>query len=189
MSRARHTTQIYATADDAATAVEDLTFDWNNERRPRWAIDTGLPATAAAPGHETELSQAQLASVLAIARHEQTGPDDERRRAAIQAVLDRHRTTLPDVEFTGGAPTTATAAVARTAVAVPDPGPWHGHGNVKPARTTAALDEAAAVAELVRHSRLAQGLPEKVEDPVTIGRVAAVLRLAAAESHHARRVS
>ena len=98
MSRARHTTQIYATADDAAMAVEDLTSDWNNERRPRWAIDTGLPATAAAPGHETELSQAQLASVLAIARHEQTGPDDERRRAAIQAELDRHRTTLPDVD-------------------------------------------------------------------------------------------
>ncbi len=58
---------------------------------------------------------------------------------------------------------------------------------MKPARTTAALDE-AAVAERVRHSRLAQGLPEKVQDPVTIGRVAAVLRLAA-ESHHARRVS
>ena len=46
MSRAREATHIYTTADDTAVAVEDLTADWQQERRPRWAIDTGLPATA-----------------------------------------------------------------------------------------------------------------------------------------------
>jgi hypothetical protein len=44
MSRARQATYVYTTADDIAVAVEDLTADWQQEHRPRWAIDTGLPA-------------------------------------------------------------------------------------------------------------------------------------------------
>ena len=87
-------THIYTTADDTAVAVEDLTADWQQERRPRWAIDTGLPATADAPAHEQDLDQRQRANVLAIAAHERTGSDSERTRAAIAAELDRYRARL-----------------------------------------------------------------------------------------------
>jgi hypothetical protein len=61
MSRAREATHIYTTADDTAVAVEDLTADWLQERRPRWAIDTGLPATGDAQRHEV-LCQLTFAS-------------------------------------------------------------------------------------------------------------------------------
>ncbi len=76
MSRFRRATHIYTTADDTVV-VEDLTADWQQERRPRWAIDTGLPATADAPAHEQDLDQRQRANVLAIAAHERTTSDSE----------------------------------------------------------------------------------------------------------------
>ncbi len=98
MSRAREATHIYTTADDTAVAVEDLTADWQQERRPRWAIDTGLPATADAQQHEQDLDQRQRANVLAIAAHERTGSDSERTRAAIAAELDRYRARLEPVD-------------------------------------------------------------------------------------------
>ena len=74
MSRARHATHIYTTADDTAVAVEDLTADWQQERRPRWAIDTGLPATADARAQEQHLGSAERANILSIAGHERVGP-------------------------------------------------------------------------------------------------------------------
>ena len=43
MSRAREATQVWAVADDLAQAREDLVREWSSERRPTWAIDTGLP--------------------------------------------------------------------------------------------------------------------------------------------------
>jgi hypothetical protein len=98
MSRAREATHIYTTADDTAVAVEDLTTDWMQERRPRWAIDTGLPATADARAQEQDLDQRQRANVLAIAAHERTGSDGERTREAIAAELDRHRARLDPVD-------------------------------------------------------------------------------------------
>jgi hypothetical protein len=98
MSRAREATHIYATADDTAVAVEDLRTDWLQERRPRWAIDTGLPATSDAQQREQDLDQRQRANVLAIAAPERTGPDGERTRAAILAELDRHRARLEPVD-------------------------------------------------------------------------------------------
>src|SRR3954453_19252970 len=48
MSRARLHTTVPVVADDLAQAVEDLRRDWSTERRPRWAIDTGMPS--AEPG-------------------------------------------------------------------------------------------------------------------------------------------
>jgi ATP-dependent exoDNAse (exonuclease V) alpha subunit len=98
MSRAREATHIYTTADDRTVAVEDLTTDWLQERRPRWAIDTGLPATADARAHEQELDQRQRANVLAIAAHERTGSDSERSRVVIAAELDRYRCQLEPVD-------------------------------------------------------------------------------------------
>jgi hypothetical protein len=98
MSRAREATHIYATADDTAVAVEDLTTDWLKERRPRWAIDTGLPATSDAQQHEQGLDQRQRANVLAIAAHERAGSESERTRAAIAAELGRYRSRLGEVD-------------------------------------------------------------------------------------------
>ena len=112
MSRARQATHIYTTADDTAVAVEDLTADWQQERRPRWAIDTGLPATADAQQHEQDLDQRQRANVLAIAAHERTGPDSERTRAAIAAELDRYRARLEPID----------RPYARRELAWPEPG-------------------------------------------------------------------
>jgi hypothetical protein len=43
MSRARSTTTIHTVADNLDQAVEDLTQQWGQRRRPRWAIDQGRP--------------------------------------------------------------------------------------------------------------------------------------------------
>jgi len=43
MSRARSGTHAWVVADDLRQAIEDLHGDWSNQKRPRWAIDTGLP--------------------------------------------------------------------------------------------------------------------------------------------------
>jgi hypothetical protein len=99
MSRARDATHVYATAEDTAMAVEDLTADWKQEHRPRWAIDTGLPATADARAQEQDLDQRQRANVLAIAAQETTGPGNERTRAAIAAELECYRTRLNEVDL------------------------------------------------------------------------------------------
>jgi conjugative relaxase-like TrwC/TraI family protein len=45
MSRARDRSTVYVIADDADQAADDLRRDWSVERRQRWAIDTGTPAT------------------------------------------------------------------------------------------------------------------------------------------------
>jgi hypothetical protein len=97
MSRARETTQIYVVADDQEMAVEDLKVEWMSERRPRWAIDTGLPSTAEARERQRDLDQNQIANVLAIARHERTGPGDGRQWAAIDTQLATYRTGLDGI--------------------------------------------------------------------------------------------
>jgi hypothetical protein len=43
MSRAKEQTHVYVAADDADQASEDLARAWAQERRWRWAIDTGTP--------------------------------------------------------------------------------------------------------------------------------------------------
>ncbi len=88
MSRARDATRVYAVADDIEVALDELRREWMREERQRHVIQTGLPVTAEASQHENDLSQPQLANILAIARHEKAG-GDETARAAIQADLDR----------------------------------------------------------------------------------------------------
>ena len=43
MSRARERSTVWIVADDVDQAVEDLRRDWPQERRQRWAIDSGTP--------------------------------------------------------------------------------------------------------------------------------------------------
>jgi conjugative relaxase-like TrwC/TraI family protein len=45
MSRARRHSTVHVVADDLDQAREDLAREWASERRPRWAIDSGTPAT------------------------------------------------------------------------------------------------------------------------------------------------
>jgi hypothetical protein len=97
MSRAREATQIYLVADDRDMALDDLKAEWKNERRPRWAIDTGLPSTATAREHQQDLDQDQIARVLAIARHERTGPGEEAQRATIEGLLAGYRSQLDGI--------------------------------------------------------------------------------------------
>ena len=56
MSRAREATHVWVVADDIGQAREDLVREWSSERRPTWAIDTGIPG----PG---ELDRATLAAL------------------------------------------------------------------------------------------------------------------------------
>ena len=68
MSRAREGTHVWAVADDLGQAREDLARDWSSERRPTWAIDTGLPGTGQADlARFSELPPAARARVAALA--------------------------------------------------------------------------------------------------------------------------
>jgi ATP-dependent exoDNAse (exonuclease V) alpha subunit len=45
LSRAREESHVYVVADDLSQAKDDLRREWRRERRPTWAIDTGLPGS------------------------------------------------------------------------------------------------------------------------------------------------
>ena len=82
MSRARETSRVYVVADDSAMAAEDLQRDWQCERRPTWAIDTGLPTTAdIAAETVANITSAETARAVAIAHAEPAGSGDPRRDA------------------------------------------------------------------------------------------------------------
>jgi ATP-dependent exoDNAse (exonuclease V) alpha subunit len=71
MSRARHTAHVHAVADNIHQAIEDLSWDWNREKRQTWAIDTGTPQTPGQhPLHIEADKQAppKLKAVLSRAR-------------------------------------------------------------------------------------------------------------------------
>jgi len=69
MSRARERSTVWVVADDVDQACEDLRRDWPQERRQRWAIDSGTPSTEpaaveadrnVAPSMRNALLQARL---------------------------------------------------------------------------------------------------------------------------------
>jgi ATP-dependent exoDNAse (exonuclease V) alpha subunit len=94
MSRARETSEVYVVADDTATAAEDLTRDWQRERRPRWAIDTGLPAISdLTPDTVGAMTLETKSRVVAIALAE-TATLADPRRAALNRQLSLYREQL-----------------------------------------------------------------------------------------------
>jgi hypothetical protein len=98
MSRARETSRVYVVSDDKAMAAEDLRRDWQRERRPTWAIDTGLPAIADLTLETVGGMSAETKSrVIAIALAETTGPADPR-RAELFRQLSTHRDRLDGIE-------------------------------------------------------------------------------------------
>jgi hypothetical protein len=99
MSRARETSQVYVVADDTAMAAEDLIRDWRRERRPTWAIDTGLPATGDLTQEAVAaMTEEERSRVGAIAFAETAGTDD-RQREALARQLGRYRAALDHIEL------------------------------------------------------------------------------------------
>ncbi len=68
MSRARERSVAYVVADDVDQAREDLVRDWSAQRRQRWAIDSGTPATHPLAVERDEAAPAELRTSLKRAR-------------------------------------------------------------------------------------------------------------------------
>ena len=85
MSRARETNTVHVVSDDLDQAVEDLTRDWSVDRRARWAIDSGTPATQLL---DVERTGAALATIRAALRRARL----EAQRQATEAALPPDRT-------------------------------------------------------------------------------------------------
>ena len=114
MSRAREGTQVWTVADDLGQAREDLARDWSSQRRPTWAIDTGLPD----PGQLDRTALATLpvgkrmgaiavvgaqARLSADAMRAALPPDPSPRLGAATATLARLRRERADLESGTGA--------------------------------------------------------------------------------------
>jgi hypothetical protein len=85
MSRARETNTIHVVADDLDQAVEDLTREWSVDRRARWAIDSGPPATHPLDVERTQAVPATIREALRLARL-------EAKRQATEATIPPDRT-------------------------------------------------------------------------------------------------
>jgi conjugative relaxase-like TrwC/TraI family protein len=70
MSRAREINTVHLVADDLDQAVEDLTRDWSADRRARWAIDSGTPATHPLDVERHQATPATIREALRLARLE-----------------------------------------------------------------------------------------------------------------------
>jgi conjugative relaxase-like TrwC/TraI family protein len=68
MSRARREALVYVVADDIDQAKGDLAQDWSRDRRQRWAIDTGTPATGVADVEHEPKAPTRLQAVIREAR-------------------------------------------------------------------------------------------------------------------------
>jgi hypothetical protein len=85
MSRARDANTVHVVADDIDQAVEDLTRDWSADRRARWAIDSGTPATHPLEVERHQAAPATIREALRLARL-------EAQRQATQAAIPPDRT-------------------------------------------------------------------------------------------------
>jgi hypothetical protein len=70
MSRARETNTVHVVTDDLDQAVEDLTRDWAVDRRARWAIDSGTPATQPFEVERGQTVPSTLREAIRLARLE-----------------------------------------------------------------------------------------------------------------------
>jgi hypothetical protein len=68
MSRARQHAFVYAVADDVDQAKGDLAQGWSNDRRQRWALDTGTPTTSVTEIEHAPEAPSRLQAVIREAR-------------------------------------------------------------------------------------------------------------------------
>jgi conjugative relaxase-like TrwC/TraI family protein len=85
MSRARDTNTVHVVADDLGQAVEDVTREWSIDRRARWAIDSGTPATDPLEVERHQSAPANIREALRLARL-------EAQRQATEAAIPPDRT-------------------------------------------------------------------------------------------------
>ena len=110
MSRARQTNTVHVVADDLEQAVEDLTRDWAEDRRARWAIDTGTPAREPVDVERDTAVPAGLREALRLARlraHRQaiesaTPPDRAEELRIAEVRLSAARRARRDLEIGQG---------------------------------------------------------------------------------------
>jgi ATP-dependent exoDNAse (exonuclease V), alpha subunit - helicase superfamily I member len=110
MSRARLHTTVHVVADDLEQAREDLTRDWVDKRRPRWAIDSGTPATQPLdverhPGVPAPMRAALRRARLEAERHavlRAVPPDARPKLWQVNRELQAARDDRRDVEVGGG---------------------------------------------------------------------------------------
>ena len=106
MSRARETNIVHAVADDLDQAVEDLTRDWSVDRRARWAIDSGTPATHPLDIERTRAAPGTIQEALRLARLEAERraiatvipPDRSAQLAEVDRRLNRLRRDRTDLQ-------------------------------------------------------------------------------------------
>jgi ATP-dependent exoDNAse (exonuclease V) alpha subunit len=99
MSRARKESRVYVVADDTAMAAEDLKRDWSRERRPIWAIDTGLAVIDDLTSEDVaELAPEAKARVMAMAQAETLGSTDPRCQA-LDRQLSAYRDRLDSINL------------------------------------------------------------------------------------------
>ena len=101
MSRARDTTHIYAVADNDDQAANDLTREWNSDRRQRWVIDSDTPAVddgARRPHLHRQADQALRQARLRAERDavQLVAPNATDRLAALYVQLRLEHPTPPD---------------------------------------------------------------------------------------------
>ena len=80
MSRGRECNTVHVVADSLDQAVEDLSRDWAVDRRARWAIDSGTPAT---DPHAVEHHDRAPAGMRAALRHARLQAERQAVAAAI----------------------------------------------------------------------------------------------------------
>jgi len=86
MSRARETNTVHVVADDLDQAVEDLTREWSVDRRARWAIDSGTPATDPLAVERHQSAPDTIREALRLARF-------EAQRHAVEAAIPPDRSS------------------------------------------------------------------------------------------------
>jgi hypothetical protein len=84
MSRGRRGNTVHVVADNLDQAIEDLTREWAADHRPRWAIDSGTPATEPLAVEHHDHAPAGMRAALPHARLEA-----ERRAVAAAIPPDR----------------------------------------------------------------------------------------------------
>jgi hypothetical protein len=126
MSRARETNTVHVVAEDLDQAVEDLTREWSVDRRARWAIDSGSPATHPLDVERTQAAPAAIGETLRLARlaaqrqatEAMTPPDRTEELRAAGTRLANLRRSRRDLETGRGRwADTAQGEAARTLIA------------------------------------------------------------------------
>ena len=144
MSRARETNTVHVVADDLDQAVEDLTRDWSVDRRARWAIDSGTPATHPLDVERHQAAPATIREALRLARLEAQRqataaaiPPDRAPETPSRRDPPRRLAAVPSATSRSAGAATPTPPRVRPAVTFTRPATAAGKPNASPRQPTA----------------------------------------------------